>query len=467
MSGYKLLALVALAGFFLMVIAYSAQADDASLGAVGYGVVPLDSNQVTMTAEQVEAEIRDDQAWVTCVFTFTNAGPPIEVLMGFPQARSIREGEAPELMEFRAFVDDEEVPVTFLPNAQPQGEWDYEGWHTFKVPFAASQTRTMRNTYHGRLTWYSNGDRAFEYILRTGSTWQGPIGQADIVVRWERDRYVVPETLSARPSGYLQGQRELRWHFTNLEPTLEDDIRISFRPVYGPHNLGSASASSGHVNPAQTGYGLPAALFSDGDQATAWQSNGETAGAWIAWSYTGYPHYATPTLGLGILPGATDAEFRAHGRPKEILVRLARLKEGAELLPVFIPIEESFLNPVRQLEITEHHLTLEDAARWQFLQLEKPATILAFQVVVESVYPGERYNDVAIAEVLFPLLEEDLVSPPVLSPNAREEGPVGPMKESLPLVLRSVLLPTGMIVAILAGVGLFWLRRRGAGKRTW
>lgn len=450
-----------------MVIAYSAQADDASLGAVGYGVVPLDSNQVTMTAEQVEAEIRDDQAWVTCVFTFTNAGPPIEVLMGFPQARSIREGEAPELMEFWAFVDDEEVPVTFLPNAQPQGEWDYEGWHTFKVPFAASQTRTMRNTYHGRLTWYSNGDRAFEYILRTGSTWQGPIGQADIVVRWERDRYVVPETLSARPSGYLQGQRELRWHFTNLEPTLEDDIRISFRPVYGPHNLGSASASSGHVNPAQTGYGLPAALFSDGDQATAWQSNGETAGAWIAWSYTGYPHYATPTLGLGILPGATDAEFRAHGRPKEILVRLARLKEGAELLPVFIPIEESFLNPVRQLEITEHHLTLEDAARWQFLQLEKPATILAFQVVVESVYPGERYNDVAIAEVLFPLLEEDLVSPPVLSPNAREEGPVGPMKESLPLVLRSVLLPTGMIVAILAGVGLFWLRRRGAGKRTW
>ena len=135
-----------------------------------------------MAAEHVDAEIRGDQAWVTCIFT--NTGPATERLMGFPQAL---EGDSPELLDFRAFVDQNEVSVTFRPNAQPQGEWDYAGWHTFTVPFAAGQTRTVRNTYQGRLTWESNGARLFEYVLHTGAAWQGPIGQADITVHWHRD----------------------------------------------------------------------------------------------------------------------------------------------------------------------------------------------------------------------------------------------------------------------------------------
>ena len=431
MNKHKLLFWIATTGVFLTILSYTAWADDASLGVVGYGVVPLTNDRVTMIAERVEAEIRGDQAWVTCVFTFTNTGPATDVLIGFPQAQSReREGEAPELVDFQAFVDGTEVPTIFRPNAQPQGEWDYAGWHTFTVPFAAGQTCVVRNTYHGRLTLISNGDRAFGYVLHTGATWHGSIRQADIVVRWQRDRDVAPETLSAHPTGYIQGRRELRWHFTNLEPTVEHDIEVYFRPVYGPHNLGAATASSGPIHPAQTVYNLPAALFSDGDPTTAWQSNDETAGAWIAWSYVGYPHYATPTLGLGILPGMAGDDFRAHGRPKVVLVRLARLKEGAGVPPVVIPVEKSFLDPVRQLEVTEHRLTLEDAPRWQFLQLEQPATVLAFQVVVESVYPGEPYDDAAIAEVLFPLLEEDLMPAPALLPVTGGDRPVVPVDNS-------------------------------------
>lgn len=447
----KLLSLIATAGLFLAILPHTVRADAASLGAVGYGVVPLDNDQVAMAAERVEAEIRGDEAWVTCLFTFTNTGPATEVLMGFPQAQPI-EGGVTELFDFRAFVDEEEVPVTFRQNGQPQGGWDYPiaGWHTFTVPFADGQTRIVRNTYHGRLTWESNGGRLFEYILHTGSTWHGPIGEADIVVHWQNERYVAPETLSASPPGYARGQRDLHWHFTDLEPTREDDIRVYFRPVYGPHNIGTASASSGKVQPAKTGYNLPAALFSDGDPTTAWQSTAETTGAWVAWGYEHYPHYATPTLGLGILPGVFGDDFRAHGRPKEVLVRLARFREGVEVPPVVIPVADSFLHPLPQLTISEHRLTLEDAARWQFLRLEEPATVLAFQVVVESVYPGEGYDDVAIAEVLFPLLEEDLASVPVLLPVTGEASPV-------------VLGPwvVAAAVMVLAVFMLFWLRKRG------
>lgn len=451
-----LLCLVIVAGFFLAIPPYSARADDTSLGAVGYGVVPLDNDQVTMAAERVEAEIRGDQAWVTCVFTFTNTGPAVEALMGFPQARSMTGGES-ELLDFRAFVDGEGVPVTFRPNAQPEGEWDYAGWHTFNVSFAAGQTRIVRNTYHGRLSLVSNGGRAFEYILHTGATWHDSIGQADVVVSWQKDRDVRPETISASPPGYLQGHHELHWHFTNLEPTLEDDIRVFFRPVYGPFNLGSATASSGKVRPAQTGYGLPAAFFSDSDPVTAWQSEGETKGAWIIWSYDSYPHYATSTLGLGILPGvAGDRDaFQAHGRPKEVLVRLVQLKDGVEALPVVSPAQRLFLDPEPGLKITEHRLILEDAPCWQFMRLEKQTIVLAFQVAVESIYPGEQYDDVAIAEVLFPLLEEDLGSTSGSLPVAEAQS-------------HGVLMPWAAMMAaiVLAAVITVWLRKQEVMDKT-
>jgi len=423
----KALFLIALAGFSLTIPLPAARADDASLGAVGYGVVPLNNDQVTMAAERVEAEMRGDQAWVTCTFTFHNTGAAAEVLMGFPQAQASA-GEASQLLDFRAFVDSEQVPVTFRPNAQPQGEWDYAGWHSFTVPFAAGQIRTVRNTYHGRLTLQSDGGRVFEYVLHTGATWLGPIGRADVVVRWQRDRDVLPETLSASPAGHIQGRHELRWHFTDLEPTRGNDIQVYFRPAYGPHNLGIAPIFWGRQPPSQSKHGLPPVpLIADGDPATAWRLVDDTAPTWIGWGYGGFSHYASPTLGLGILPGvASDAEaFSAHGRPKVVLIRLAHLKEGEQPPPTVFPSPLLFtLDPGPALEITEHRLTLDDAPRWQFLRLEEPATVLAFQVVVENAYLGQRYDDVAIAEVLFPLLEEDLASPPPLLPAAGSRRPL-------------------------------------------
>lgn len=131
-----------------------------------------------------------------------------------------------------------------------------------------------------------------------------------------------------------------------------------------------------------------------------------------------------------------------------MVVRLAQLKEGAEVLPVVVPIEKSFVDPMRYLEITEHHLTLEDTPRWQFLRLERPTLILAFQIVVQSVYPGERYDDTAIAEVLFPLLEEDLVSPPTFLPVTGESNPT--------LWLLWTAAFTGVVLVAFV---LFWTRK--------
>jgi len=432
---------------------YAPLKDDASLGAVGYGVVRLDSDQVVMASESVQAETRGDQTWVTCIFQFQNSGAATEVLMGFPQGARVP-GGSPELLDFRSYVDDEEVPVAFRPDVRREADREFEGWYAFSVPFAAGQTRQVGNTYHGRLTRHSNGERSFDYMLHTGASWHGPIGRGEIVVRWTSDRDVAPDTISASPPPLTTGPHELRWRFLDLEPSLEDDIRVAFRPVYGPQNAGIATASSGVVEPEVTGPGLPAAVFADSDPSTSWRSFGQTTGAWIAWSYAAPPHYATPTCGIAILPGVAGTNFLAHGRPREVLVRWARFREGSAVYPIVPPAAGSFLDPPPEVEIEEYRFTLDDEPRWQILRLNEPITALAFQVVVEGVYPGEQFEDVAIAELLFPLLEEDLTSAP-MQRTTGESGAIG-------LRLLGVLAT----VASLLGVSvLLWLRRKREPRR--
>lgn len=136
-------------------------------------------------------------------------------------------------------------------------------------------------------------------------------------------------------------------------------------------------------------------------------------------------------------------------------MRLAQLKDGVEALPVVSPAQRLFLDPEPGLKITEHRLILEDAPCWQFMRLEEPVTVLAFQVVVESIYPGAQYDDVAIAEVLFPLLEEDLGSAPGSVPvaEAQSHGVLGPWVAM-------------MAAIVLAAVITVWLRKREALDKT-
>lgn len=173
-------------------------ADDGFVGIVGYGAEPLQSNEVIMAAERVDITIEDGKAEVSCVFTFTNTASDATVVMGFPQMKRWRDLDQTELLDFTANVDGVALPVTFRPQVEPTPQTldglnaggdppessRYEGWHTFEVAFAAGQTRVVSNSYHGLISGTSDGQEHFGYVLHTGASWKGPIGVADVVVRW-------------------------------------------------------------------------------------------------------------------------------------------------------------------------------------------------------------------------------------------------------------------------------------------
>jgi hypothetical protein len=405
------------------------QADDAALGAVGHAVTPLENSHITMTTERVVAEIEGGEARVTCAFTFANQGPSTDVLMGFPVARATH-GDT-TLHDFTATVDGEPLDVTYRPDANPDSA--YAGWHTFVVPFGVGETRVVKNSYRGPLSQVSNGGRFFEYVLETGATWAGPIGRAEVVVRWAGTRDVRAKTLNIWPEGYEQGQNELRWVWHDIEPTQEDNVHVYFYPTLGPRDIGRAASSlTQKPLPAGSyrGVDIP---FADGDPTTAWVGAVGDASPWLIWSYGDMAHHATPSLGIGLQPILTaEGELdERYGRPREVVVALARAADPGALPPAIPADPAAFVEGGEGWTVERYRLTLEDRPLVQYLRLDEPETVLAVQIVIESIYAGTAADTVALGEVWFPLLADELGHGKVVE-AVPDEGPAPRLQPMMP-----------------------------------
>lgn len=140
--------------------------------------------------------------------------------MGFPVDRADRQQENrgdPELHDFRTWVDGSPVTV------QREG-----GWITWSVPFEAGQTRTVRNSYWAGNYHNSVGMVSTGYILKTGATWKGPIGEAVIIAEFQS---IWPGQVDgALPSTYRWEGDRMVWRMREFEPDRDVVIWLRTRP---------------------------------------------------------------------------------------------------------------------------------------------------------------------------------------------------------------------------------------------
>jgi len=201
--------------------------------AVGGAVSPITEHpSIRLAAEFVRLDFRRSPAEVACVFFLENAGAATTATIGFPnESGGVGVHELVPFSSFVSYVDGDTTQITVVPDAERVAYEDFNAWYVKTVPFAAGQTRCVRNVYTGTRGDYSTGHSAFEYILWTGATWAGTIGVADLVVKW--DPTLAPfDSLSIRPDGYHISDDEIRWHFTDLEPghgTDAANIHLSWR----------------------------------------------------------------------------------------------------------------------------------------------------------------------------------------------------------------------------------------------
>jgi len=211
-----------------------------------------EQTQVQMLAETVILEVQpnpyprgeeykdwnlvDDWAMVTATFTMRNQGNQAETMEArFPLMKPNGWGDGwfnyPEITNFRVFVENKQVNWKRI-TTENKATKDAPpiAWAAFEVTFPPGKDVLIMVKYDSRASGYPPFSE-FRYILETGAGWKDAIGSADIILRLPYPASAENAALPYSTEGGEYSGNEVRWHFENLEPTMEDNIRIQIVQV--------------------------------------------------------------------------------------------------------------------------------------------------------------------------------------------------------------------------------------------
>ena len=259
--------------------------------------------------------------------------------------------------------------------------------------------------------------KTFNYRLSTGAVWNGPIAKGTVNVRTV-DLPANSVRVLAPAGRFQKVDTGWQWTFTDLEPTLEDDLRIEATPAfrsYGHRTMAGSYLGEGDVKPVefvnradrwsvrhsnfskvtasstlapQKGNVYDAKNVADGDFETVWVEGAKNdgTGEWIEATLEVPKPVEEVTIGGGYLK--EEALFEANARPKEVEIIL----NGEHRFKATLPDRDQ-------------------AADLPVIGYDKPVQII--RLVIQSVYPGKKWQDCAITSlaVLTPLDKKPNVQP--------------------------------------------------------
>lgn len=290
-----------------------ALANDAAFYGEGATVFAIKEERIVMERESItirfDADTRDiRRRWVAeCEFVFRNRSKQaVEVQMGFPDWHA--HGEAPSLdaggkpgadawaiRDFAVQVAGTPLPVAHKAvdnrggrDARPalprRVKLDYDAAYTWTLRFEPGETIVVKNSYRFggfssngpfdgcvwgkrpallRSVWWRNapvqkGGWDFEncvcqsvtYIVSTGRTWGGPIGQADIAIQIPPGMW--PHLTVPLPAAASVSDGWVRWRFRRWTP--RDELGVVFvRPIFPEDDDAPARWLPLFDTPAQAG----------------------------------------------------------------------------------------------------------------------------------------------------------------------------------------------------------------------
>jgi len=405
---------------FLLLPCAGAVADDTSVGGVGGDVYPLNSADIRMESETVQAIVYAQFAEYRVDFKFVNQGKAQTVTLGFPFLVTVSgdDGNAP--VAFQAWQDGRPLAVTIGKAAstddlaQPNSMGYYLHQATFPpgatmitVSYLAEPTVQAGDRFPEltpatfKTSAFAECASWYTYLLHTGATWQGTIGKAviryqfaDSFLGWGIDIKEAQKASSAQggtttaPESYtMPDSRSCQWVFDDFEPTPSAvsqespyDITLAFtEPVWAQTPGAQASSSVGPLPVDSSAFGVTASTEGwpagfeaiDGNPASAWGIAAPTAGKWLKVDLSG-----NPSLGeIRILPGKNDSltSFYENSRPKTMKVTLS---DG-----------------------TTQIITLEDEPVLQRFPISGRASWVQFDVL--DSYPGAKSSTTYISEIDF------------------------------------------------------------------
>lgn len=208
----------------------------------GYNVGPVEITTIQMVTETVTLDVDAsmtfapvnapdyESQWpgaaVTADFRMRNTESTATTInVGFPMLPPAafgtdvwQDGMLFTLSNLHAYVNGVELPTTEASvGGQP--------WRVWAMTFQPGDT-FVRVTYWQPLLGANNQADTVElgYVLQTGAAWAGVIEKADLIANFP---YPVESLfLEDGQTGLTAEGTTLRWHYDNLEPTPDNDIRV-------------------------------------------------------------------------------------------------------------------------------------------------------------------------------------------------------------------------------------------------
>src|ERR1044072_1280107 len=145
---------------------------------------------IRMVSEDLHIHLNDSRpAEVDVTFVFRNEGPATTVTMAFPEEYQSRMGAS--LDRFRTWVDGVRTTASRKITKKTDNEdFDSEGRAVWlkRVTFRRGQQRRVRVAYDGSYYGNTSGDLGLQYILKSGASWKGSIGECKITVDYTKLR---------------------------------------------------------------------------------------------------------------------------------------------------------------------------------------------------------------------------------------------------------------------------------------
>jgi hypothetical protein len=236
-------------GILLLIPGQPARADIAPPSEPpGSNISPGDSTQVQMLSETVQIQVQPVAyqsrprlaaefalASVKASFVMRNQGQVAEQLqvrfpLMDPSGMGDGFGNYPEIQGIQVRINEKPVTTSRVTSPTPN-TWDDNAppisWAAFTANFPPGRKVNINVQYNLQPTGYFPVAE-FVYILETGSGWYGTIGSADLTLSLPYEvnsQNLIYGEYNTTSGGQANGQ-SITWHYENLEPTRDDNLRV-------------------------------------------------------------------------------------------------------------------------------------------------------------------------------------------------------------------------------------------------
>lgn len=383
----------------------------------------LGTTQVELQREDLTIDLYRSRARMRIEYDFYNTGADVDIKAGFPSFGVQNYEHKPDYYDvenYQIAVDGKPVsyaaqrgdPKPYLSlyqyasaellEAKPECTQCSLAWLASTIHFGKGQTRHVTITYES--SYLRQEDTTsdvtvrpdkFTYTLSTARAWKGPIQKGRIAINpisLERDPEIRPK------NRFKKSGSSWVWEFSNLSPTLDDNLEISLangyqeilewypddRKTYGRYfqiegqfwfEIPNLTAAASSFKP-----GYPPGYATDGRSSTAWVAGGNGIGESLTITFS-RPQNVDQ---VGIEPGYTKspAVYFANNRVQELEVSV---NGGPPVKAVF---KDEFVD-----------FGANSPKSYSWVELPARTGVKTVTLTIRKVYPGSKDNDTCISSV--------------------------------------------------------------------